>query len=143
MTIFLQYLGNCVAKAIIKSFIIPEGNKDTWSDITVKKFEANAKAHFAILQALNNNVISRVVNYTSAYDFWKILIITQEDTTQLKKAKIDFLNSQYDRFYMLVGESIDDMLTQFITITNVLISLGKTISNDQKVRKIIRTLLKS
>ena len=37
-------------------------------------------------------------------------------------------------------ESIDDMLTHFTIITNALISLGKPIDNDQKVRKIIRAL---
>jgi len=40
-------------------------------------------------------------------------------------------------------ESIDEMLTWFITIINGLVSLGKAISNDQKVRKIIRALFVS
>ena len=35
------------------------------------------------------------------------------------------------------------MLARFTTITNRLFSLGKLISNDQKVRKIIRAFLKS
>ena len=35
------------------------------------------------------------------------------------------------------------MFTRFTAITNVLVSLGKPISNDQMVRKIIRVLLKS
>ena len=46
----------------------------------------------------------------------------------MKKVKIDLLNSQYDSSYMLDGESIDDMLTRFTTITNGLISLGKLIA---------------
>ena len=44
---------------------------------------------------------------------------------------------------MFDGESIDDMLTRFTTITNRLESLGKPIHNDQKVRKIIRALLQA
>ena len=36
---------------------------------------------------------------------------------------------------MLDCESIDEMLTQFATITNELVSLGKPICKDQKVRK--------
>jgi len=41
---------------------------------------------------------------------------------------------------MFDDEFINDMLTCFTTITNALISLGKPIDNDQKVRKIIRVL---
>ena len=44
---------------------------------------------------------------------------------------------------MLDGESIDDIFTRFTTISSRLISLGKSISNGQKVRKIIRAFSKS
>ena len=49
MNIFQQSLGSHVAKAITKPFSVPNGDKDTWSDITIKEFEANAKAHYALL----------------------------------------------------------------------------------------------
>jgi len=38
------------------------------------------------------------------------------------------------------SESIDDMITSFTKIINVLVSLGDSINNDQKVRKVIRAL---
>ena len=60
MTIFLQSLGSRVAKATTKLFVHPDGDEDTLSEITVKEFEANAKAHYALLQALNDNNISKV-----------------------------------------------------------------------------------
>ena len=41
---------------------------------------------------------------------------------------------------MLDDESIDCMITRFTKITNGLSSLGDDISNDQKVRKVIRAL---
>ena len=40
-------------------------------------------------------------------------------------------------------ESVDDMVTKFTKITNDLASLGDSIDNDQKVRKVIRALLPS
>jgi len=43
---------------------------------------------------------------------------TLEGSTQVKKTKIDLLNSQYDSFKMLNCEFIDEMLTPFIIITN-------------------------
>ena len=61
MTIFLQFLGSRVVKTVTKPFIIPEDDEDIWSNIIVKKFDANAKAHHALLQALNDDDISRVI----------------------------------------------------------------------------------
>jgi len=43
MTVFLQSLGSQVAKAVTKLFSVPDGDEDTWSDITTKEFVANAK----------------------------------------------------------------------------------------------------
>ena len=44
---------------------------------------------------------------------------------------------------MFDNESIDDMLNRFNTIVNDLVSLGETLNDDHKVRKIIRSLPKS
>ena len=44
---------------------------------------------------------------------------------------------------MLENESIDEMLIRFTKITNGLSSLGDTIDNDQKIRKVIRALPKA
>jgi len=41
---------------------------------------------------------------------------------------------------MQENETIDDMVTKFMKITNRLSSLGDVIDNDQRVRKIIRAL---
>jgi len=65
------------------------------------------------------------------------LIITHEGTSQVKRSKIDLLHSQYENFCMLDNETIDEMLTRFIKVTNGLSFLGDEINNDQKVRKII------
>jgi len=101
------------------------------------------KAKYALMQALNDDDLSQVINCTFTYDSWQNLIITHEGTSQVKKKKFDLLNSQYDSFYMFDVETIDSMLNSFTTVTNGLVSLGNSISNDQIVRKIIRALLKS
>ena len=62
MTVFLQSLRNRVAKEVTKPFSVPDGNKDTWSKIAIKEFDANAKAHYALLQALNDDDIARVIH---------------------------------------------------------------------------------
>ena len=68
MTVFLQSLGSRVTKAMTKPFSVPVGDEDTWSDIATKEFDVNAKAHFVLLQALNDDDIVRVFHYKSAYE---------------------------------------------------------------------------
>jgi len=68
------------------------------------------------------------------------LIVMHEGTSQVKRSKIDLLHSQYKNFYMFDSESIKEMLTRFMKITNGLSSLGDAIDNDQKIRKVIRAL---
>jgi len=76
MIVFLQSLGSRVAKAITKSFVVHDGDEYTWNDITVKEFKANAKAHYTLLQTLNDD-ISRVINCKSPHEIWSNLVITQ------------------------------------------------------------------
>ena len=104
-----------------------------------EEFNANARAHYALLQALNDDDTSRVIHYKSAYEIWTHLLVTYEGTSQVKRAKIDLLRSQYENFTMQENESIDDMVTKFTKITNGLASLGDGIDNDQKVWKIMKT----
>jgi len=142
MTLFLKSLGVRVAKAITKEFVEPHRDKDTWCEATAKDYEANTKLQYALTQTLNDDDLSRVINYKSAYEVWNDLIITHEGTSQVKRSKIDLLRSQYENFYMLENESIDEMLSRFTKITNRLSSLGDSIDNDQKIRKVIRALPK-
>ena len=68
MTVFLQSLGSRVAKAETKPFSAPLGDEDTWSNIATKEFDANARAHYALLQALNDDDIARVIHCKSTYE---------------------------------------------------------------------------
>jgi len=68
MNLFLKSLGVRVAKAITKEFIEPHDYEDTWSDATAKNYEANAKTQYALTLALNDDDLSRVINYKSAYE---------------------------------------------------------------------------
>ena len=84
-----------------KPFSVPIGDKDTWSNIATKEFDANAKTHNALLQALNDDDIARVIHCKSTYEIWTHLVVTHEGMSQVKRAKIDLLRSQYENFTML------------------------------------------
>ena len=118
MNLFLKSLESKVAKAVTKEFVEPHGDEDTWSETTVNEFEANAKAQYALTLALNDDDLSRVINCKSAYEVWNDLIITHEETSQVKRSNIYLLHSQYENFYVIENESIDEMLTRFTKITN-------------------------
>ena len=98
----------------------------------MRKFDANAKAHYALLQALNDDDIARVIHCKSTYEIWSHLVVTHEGTSQVKKAKIDLLCSQYENFTMHEHDSIDDMVTKFTKITNDLASLGDAIDMTKR-----------
>ena len=58
-----------------------------------KNYEANAKAQYVLTQALNDDDLSHVIFYKSAFEVWNDLIITYERTSQVKRSKIDLLRS--------------------------------------------------
>ena len=70
MTLFLKSLRVRVAKAIIKKFVEPHGDEDTWSEATAKDYEANVKVQYALIQVLNDddleNTPRRGVNMCSS-----------------------------------------------------------------------------
>ena len=52
-----------------KPFSVPICDEDSWSDIVTKEFDANTKTHYALLQALNDDDIVRVVHCKFATRF--------------------------------------------------------------------------
>jgi len=74
MTVFLNLLGSKVGKAISKPFICPKGNEDSWSIIIIKEYNANSNAHYALLQSLNDDNISRVINCICVHNIWQVLL---------------------------------------------------------------------
>ncbi|GAV68732.1 UBN2 domain-containing protein, partial [Cephalotus follicularis] len=69
--------------------------------------------------------------------------VTYEGTNQVKESKISMLVHEYELFMMHNDECISDMFTRFTTIVNSLKNLGKSYSNQELVRKILRCLPRS
>ncbi|GAV57393.1 UBN2 domain-containing protein, partial [Cephalotus follicularis] len=66
--------------------------------------------------------------------------VIYEGTNQVKESKISMLVHEYELFIMHNDECISDMFTRFTTIVNSLKNLGKSYSNQELVRKILRCL---
>ena len=68
------------------------------------------------------------------------LEITHEGTTQVKDSKVRILENDYEMFKMKPNESIVEMFTRFKDVVNGLEGLGKRVSEQDKVSKILRCL---
>ena len=60
---------------VTKHFNTPDGDENTWSEIVTKKFDTNARAHYALLQALNDDDIARVIHCKSAHEISSQLVV--------------------------------------------------------------------
>jgi len=42
---------------VTKPFSVPNGDEDSWSDITTKELDANAMAHYTLLKSLTEVIL--------------------------------------------------------------------------------------
>ena len=102
--------------------------------------EKNAKAKKILYFGLGPDEHTRISECESAKDIWDALQVAHEGTNQVQQSRIGLLMRKYELFEMGDRETIMDMYTQFTHITNKLKSLGKTISTEELVRKILKFL---
>ncbi|KAH9768815.1 Integrase catalytic domain-containing protein [Citrus sinensis] len=98
---------------------IPKPSRD-WNEFEKRKASLNSKAMNVLFCALDKKEFHRVSSCESANEIWHKLEVVYEGTNQVKESKI----------------------SRFTDIVNTLGALGKTFSNSEKVKKIIRSLPK-
>ena len=122
--------------------IVPKPERD-WNDNDRRMAQLNAKAINILYCSLDSNEFNRISTCNSAKEIWDRLEVTHEGTNQVKESKINILVHKYELFTMEQTETITCMFTRFTDIVNGLKSLGKTYSNADLVRKILRSLPRS
>ena len=113
-----------------------------WNEVDVKLIELNCKAMSSLYCALDPNEYNRVSGCDSAKEIWDKLEVTYEGTNQVKESKMSMLVHEYELFVMKTDENISEMSTRFTNIMNCLKALGKFYTNEENVRKILRSLPK-
>ncbi|KAK9217771.1 hypothetical protein WN943_006399 [Citrus x changshan-huyou] len=98
---------------------IPKPSRD-WNEFEKRKASLNSKAMNALFCALDKKEFHRVSSCERANEIWHKLEVVYEGKNQVKESKI----------------------SRFTDIVNTLGALGKTFSNSEKVKKIIRSLPK-
>uniref|UniRef100_A0A803MU64 UBN2 domain-containing protein n=1 Tax=Chenopodium quinoa TaxID=63459 RepID=A0A803MU64_CHEQI len=105
-----------------------------------KLLEKNAKAMSISQQAIGETETNRIFGCSSAKEIWDTLELAFEGTSEVKRSKIDLIMSKYELFAMNKNEKINDCFRRFMTIVNDLRSLGKSFSDEDLVRKFLRSL---
>ena len=149
MKIFIQALDYDMWSIIVNGPHTPtkiiDGEESTksereWDEVDKKLAQLNAKAMNVLYCSLDANEFNRISTCASAKEIWDRLEVTHEGTNQVKESKINMLVHKYELFKMEHDESITAMFTRFTDIINGLKSLGKSYTNSELVRKILRSL---
>ena len=111
-----------------------------YSEAHWKLVQLNAKALNMLHCALDVNEYNRISTCTSAKQVWDKLEVTYEGTNQVKESKINPLWREYELFSMKLDETISSMNTRFSEIVNSLKNLGRNLTDEEMVKKILRSL---
>ncbi|KAL1219106.1 hypothetical protein V5N11_003985 [Cardamine amara subsp. amara] len=114
--------------------------KKSWSAEEKLEAKFNAKALSAIFTSLPRNQFTRVQGCTSAKETWDILQVSFEGTSNVKRTRIDMLESEFESLTMGAGDSIDDFSSKLSSIRQEAIVLGKNYKDKNLVKKFLRSL---
>ncbi|VFQ90031.1 unnamed protein product [Cuscuta campestris] len=114
--------------------------EEEFTDEDCKKMELNAKAINMIYCGVNADDYRKISRCETAKQMWEKLEVTYEGTAQVREAKIDHLTHEYELFSMKENEKIEEMFERFSNIINPLNLLGKTYTDRELVRKVLRSL---
>jgi hypothetical protein len=129
-----------VWKIVKTGWIKPEET----DEITITQISArlsNDKALHALCQALSPFEFTRISNCEVAKDVWQILETTYEGTTLVKSAKLQMLICKFKEIKMLEDETFGESYTKISDLRNLMVNLGKQISDVELIQKILRSLL--
>ena len=90
--------------------------------------------------SLDKNEFSCVMLCNTAYNIWRTLQVTHEDTNKVKQTKISILQNQFSSFKMKQNESTVDMYSRFQTIQHDLMALGVKFINFDLISRILNSL---
>ncbi|KAF3640270.1 hypothetical protein FXO37_23580 [Capsicum annuum] len=103
----------------------------------------NEKAKNILVCGLGPTEYNRVSTCTTAKQIWDALVNAHEGTSQVRKFSISLLFTEYEAFKMKENETLHEIMTRLTTLTNELTSLGKIISGEEQVEKVLRVLPRS
>ena len=89
---------------------------------------------------MDRNKYNRISQCKTTKDVWRVDEITHERTNKVEDSKVRILVNKYEMFKMKPNESIVEMFTRFTNVVNRPEGLGRRVSENKKVSKILRCL---
>ncbi|XP_075074472.1 uncharacterized protein LOC142162066 [Nicotiana tabacum] len=121
--------------------IVTDGPLATLKKNDLRKWEKNAEAKKWLIYGLSPDEYNRIQGCSTSKQIWDTLQVAHKGTPQVKRSRGTLLYSYYKSFAMKEGETIQEMYTKFITLTNKLKSLGRIIPEEERVEKILTKVL--
>ncbi|WJX11887.1 hypothetical protein P8452_02442 [Trifolium repens] len=101
----------------------------------------DCKALFLIHQCVDSSNFEKISSATSSKQAWDILINAHGGADKVKKVRLQSLRRQYELIGMTEKESIGEFFTRLQTIVNTMKNLGETMTDQQVIEKVLRTLI--
>ena len=127
----------------IRNIRVSAKAKSEWTNGELKKIQINFKAIDTLHCALNPMEFNRISTCKTSKEIQDKLKVTYEETIQVKESKIALFSNQYEMFKMQANGSITQWFDRYTTIINQLNKLGKIISKDELVNRLLRSLSKT
>ena len=102
----------------------------------------NNNAVNAILNSVSEQVAMIFTDTTSAKAMWNALINRYEGNTQIKRTKINGLETQFENFRVHDHESMEEIYSRLMEIQNQFCELGEPLTNNKLVGKLLRAMMK-
>ncbi|GAU25674.1 hypothetical protein TSUD_266010 [Trifolium subterraneum] len=100
----------------------------------------DSKTLFLIHQCVDSKVFEKIADATTSKDAWDILQKSYGGDAKVKKVKLQALKRQFELLEMKNDEAIADYFTRVETLTNQMKNCGSTLSEEEMVEKVLRTL---
>jgi gag-polypeptide of LTR copia-type len=95
-----------------------------------------------ILNSVSEKIVILFGTIEIASEIWEIILNRFEGNTQMKKTKLMGLESEFEKFYIQEGESIENMYSRLMHILNEFDEVGESLSNSKIVGKIFRAMMR-
>lgn len=116
--------------------------KSSWDEDDKKKVIYNKNIINIFQSELSMDEFFHVSQYTTTKETWDTLVETHEGTAEVRRSRLNTLSQEYEMFIMQPRESIVALKKRLIHLTNHLISIGKTFTNDDLNLKVLKSLTK-
>ncbi|CAA0832638.1 Unknown protein, partial [Striga hermonthica] len=120
--------------------VLVEKPRSIWTDNEKQAEEANFRALYAIMSAVDPTRHKIIIQCTTAQEAWRILERQFEGTNAVKTSKLQRVSTELDDIRMREDETIDMYYAWFCDLVNQSVMLGELVPEARQVQKLMRTL---